>query len=406
MIEKLAYRSKFRHKPNQINDVFDSRSYRRLLQTRVVLNGERLDHTFFSDHRDIAFAFSGDGFQVFENVKQGSATATPLLAILYNFDPAYQTHQDHVLPLGVIPGKNQPKDLDSFLIPFRDECIQLAKGITTFDAQNNENFVLHAYPLNVFGDMIFMEKLMRLKGHNGFCPCRACQIQGVRHPSATTYYVPLRHPTTSTSWQHPRYIPKREHTHFQDVPSKIRALPTQAARKRLARYWGINDTSILINIPSLSFPTSFPHDFMHLLFENIVPNLIDLWTGSYKGLPQGSVEYQLPQDVWEQIGRETEAASSLIPSAFCGKIPNIENNRRSFKAELYSFWLLYLAPILLYKRFPDDRIYNHMMLLVDIIKSCLQMKTTFTAIDTLEDKIVRWVRQYEEYVFLQCPKSC
>jgi hypothetical protein len=93
---------------------------------------------------------------------------------------------------------------------------------------------------------------------------------------------------------------------------------------------------------------------MHLLFENIVPNLINLWTGNFKKLPEGAVNYQLPQEVWEQKGRETEVASALVPSAFCGKIPNIENNRRSFKAELYSFWFIYLSLLLLFDRFPDN----------------------------------------------------
>jgi hypothetical protein len=396
MIERLAYRSRFQHDGSKMRDIFDGRQYQNLLKTKVNVKGQTLKHRFFSDLRDIAFALGGDGVVVHKRNKHGTESATPLLAVLFNLDPKIRTHQEYLLPLGVIPGPNQPKDLDSFLTPFRQECLELAKGIPTFDALSQEYFHLHAYPLSVLGDMIFIEKILHLRGHNGFCPCRACLIQGILKPGGTTYYVPLTDPVTNLTWENPMEIPPREESLFVTVPRAVRRLPTQTARNALAMHWGINDTPILYGIPSLTLPSSFPHDFMHLLAENIIPNLLDFWTGKFKKLPEGTVRYQIPEDTWLQVGKETEAASALIPSPFCSKLPNIATDRRFYKAELYFFWFVYLAPLLLKGRFLDNRVYRHMLLLVHIIKTCLAFEISSDEIDDLERDIVQWVRGYEE----------
>jgi hypothetical protein len=45
---------------------------------------------------------------------------------------------------------------------------------------------------------------------------------------------------------------------------------------------------------------------MHLIFENLVPNLIRHYTGDFKGLDTGTESYDLPKSVWEAI---TDAAA-------------------------------------------------------------------------------------------------
>lgn len=47
---------------------------------------------------------------------------------------------------------------------------------------------------------------------------------------------------------------------------------------------------------------SFPYDFMHLIWENLIKNLVLHWTGGFKDLDDGVEEYQLPQAIWEAIG--------------------------------------------------------------------------------------------------------
>jgi hypothetical protein len=56
--------------------------------------------------------------------------------------------------------------------------------------------------------------------------------------------------------------------------------------------YGIKGVLLLSNFKSLCFPLSFPYNFMHLIWENVIPNLISLWTGEFKGLDEGVGEYQ------------------------------------------------------------------------------------------------------------------
>jgi hypothetical protein len=50
---------------------------------------------------------------------------------------------------------------------------------------------------------------------------------------------------------------------------------------------------------------------MHLIWENLIPNLILLWTWGFKGLNEGIGEHQFLLNIWESI-----AAGSTMPSVF------------------------------------------------------------------------------------------
>jgi hypothetical protein len=59
---------------------------------------------------------------------------------------------------------------------------------------------------------------------------------------------------------------------------------------------------------------------------------------------------------------------------------------------------MYLAPILLEGRFTNKKYYDHMITLVEIMKMTLKFELTKAEIDIMEDRVIRWVRLYEEYV--------
>ncbi|KAF8583647.1 hypothetical protein K439DRAFT_1280167, partial [Ramaria rubella] len=52
-----------------------------------------------------------------------------LILVNYNFPPEIRMHVENLILLGVIPGPNSPKSLDSFLVPFVEECLKLATGV-------------------------------------------------------------------------------------------------------------------------------------------------------------------------------------------------------------------------------------------------------------------------------------
>ncbi|KAG8748748.1 hypothetical protein FRC12_013808 [Ceratobasidium sp. 428] len=137
---------------------------------------------------------------------------------------------------------------------------------------------------------------------------------------------------------------------------------------------------------------------MHLLFENLVPNMIKHWTGEFKKLDQGTGNYQLSKEVWKEIGVLTKQATCTIPAAFVGTLPDIAEDQVLFKAEGYSFWVQYIAPILLLDRLPQPY-YEHFLLMRDIIILCVQLNITTAQLDELERMTHRWVIQYEEYYY-------
>src|SRR5438046_9755290 len=69
---------------------------------------------------------------------------------------------------------------------------------------------------------------------------------------------------------------------------------------------GIKGRSILFDLKTIHFPTSFPIDLMHLIYENIAINMFKLWTGKFfkDGSGQDIGNYVLSQTVWKTIGNE------------------------------------------------------------------------------------------------------
>jgi hypothetical protein len=70
---------------------------------------------------------------------------------------------------------------------------------------------------------------------------------------------------------------------------------------------------------------------MHLIFENLAPNLVDHWTGRFKNLDEGSERYVIDAKIWEIIGKETSASSDTVPAAFVSKLPDIAADRHLSK---------------------------------------------------------------------------
>jgi hypothetical protein len=241
-----------------------------------------------------------------------------------------------------------------------------------------------------------------MTGHNGFCPCRSCEIKGVRNAAegGTNYYVPLTHPKKPSqprrSWD-PTTLPLRTHESFHITVRMIEEAKHKSRKNKIAMHFGIKKLPALHRVSTLDFARSFPWDWMHLLLENIVPNLVSLWTqtGRYKFLDAGTEHYLIPPHIWQEIGQETAAAVEHIPASFVRVLGNISEDRSIFTAESWGFWFMYLAPILLRGRFELPKYYEHVCDLVDIMKICLQFTITHAKIDELEAKIIDWVRKYE-----------
>ncbi|KAG8717826.1 hypothetical protein FRC08_006555 [Ceratobasidium sp. 394] len=297
--------------------------------------------------------------------------------------------------------------MNSFLIPLLDELLLLERGVESIKASpaaaRNDvgvQFVLRAFMIMLFGDIPAVTKLLAMKGHNGKLPCRTCYMQGVlyRYPRTSVYYVPLTLPGAARGFP-PHLLLLRTHELFLLHYRSLEALVGQRARHaEHSQDLGINARPIFAHLKSIDLGSCAPYDIMHLLFENLVPNMIAHWTGRFKMLDQGTENYQLAPAQWAEIGRLTARAARTIPSQFVGTIPDIAQDQNLFKAEAYAFWWQYIGPIVLQGRL-NQPYYDHYLLGREIVIRCVQLEITSAELDELEEMIIQWVSEYERYYY-------
>ena len=389
----MGYRHEYTVKQqgdNTIGDIFDGSIYNNLRDQNVEVDGQKLQHKYFSDHRDVALGLSLDGCTIFN---RGKNSAWPVILINLNLPPKIRTRLRWLLCYAVIPAPTMVKNLDSYLIPLYEELAGLAKGSATLDPWAEEFFWLHVYLILAFGDYPALTKLTHMKGHNGLCPCRFCEIRGVRPPGVKVYYVPLFRSDGSVS---PADLPMRNHTTFIEQGNQVLAAATIGEANELAKKHGIKGLSVLSGLGSLNFPLSFPFDFMHLIFENLIPNLVRHYTGTFKNLDCGTEDYLIPQEEWLEICAAGETSGDTIPTAFGARVPNLDMDRSNMTAEKWALWAMWLAPILLRDRFPNRKYYDHFMKLVYLINKCVSWALKRSELEEIRVGFQDWVEEYEE----------
>ena len=120
-----------------------------------------------------------------------------------------------------------------------------------------------------------------------------------------------------------------------------------AEEDRLSMECGIKGRPLLSFLDTLSFLLSFPLNFMHLVFENLVPNLVAHYTRNFKNLDDDTEEYIILAKIWSEICKTGSASGDTIPSQFGAQILNLEREWSHMTAESWSFWVMYIGPIVL-----------------------------------------------------------
>lgn len=125
-----------------------------------------------------------------------------------------------------------------------------------------------------------------MKGPGAKHPCRSCMIQGIYHRTRRKYYLPMQvlkdneEPIDRQNYSRVN-LELRTTDGLWDQICKIRAATTSKLREELSKEYGVSGASILLHVPGFNPVLSYPHECMHLLFENIVPMLIYLWKGKF-----------------------------------------------------------------------------------------------------------------------------
>ncbi|KAJ7624105.1 hypothetical protein DFH06DRAFT_1481700 [Mycena polygramma] len=234
-VEQLLYRHNYTPLPDSICDVFDGENYKSLCRKKVVVDGQELSHRYFSHNNDIALSICTHSYLLFERRRKGPS-ATPILAEIHNVPPNTRTHLGDLMICIAI---SFPLTMSSLL----------ANGIPTYDSLDRETFDLHAYNIAGHGDILAVEKMMNIKGHNSLSPCRNCRIKGFRNVTGgeTIYYVPLSAPCEPhqqpATWD-PRNLPLRTHKHFLEIIDKIANSTSATAAEKQAKFHGVKASAV------------------------------------------------------------------------------------------------------------------------------------------------------------------
>ena len=305
--------------------------------------------------------------------------------------------------MGTIPGPKKLQDFDSFIWPLMQELLQLELGVKVYDVLSEALFILHAYLIIIIGDIPAISLLMHMKGHNARLPCHMCKIIGVRG-SFKTYYVPLNcrncrneNKSSMPAYYEPSTLPIHTHDNFFNEAHHVQFSLNAAIAEKHAKEYGIKGILVLSALSSLVFPSLFPYDFMHLIWENLIPNLISLWIGNFKGLPLTGEEYVLEKAILKEVCKASVRAGDTIPTAFGCHAPNLEK-RREFTTKSIMLWTLYITAIVLRGRFKNQKYYDHFIDLVCLLSLCLDFELPRAKVTEIEDGFSQWVKTYEQLV--------
>lgn len=139
---------------------------------------------------------------------------------------------------------------------------------------------------------------------------------------------------------------------------------------------------------------------MHVLFENVMPQLLLCWRGKYKNEKDDKGKEQADQRgfvlsdaAWEELKSEVAASNTMVPSQFAPYVNPID--RKSYwTAETYSYFMMFLGPIVMKDRLPSAY-YRHFVELSEITKVLVKIDMKRTEADMLTGRLIKWVKDFE-----------
>ncbi|CCO34284.1 hypothetical protein BN14_08379 [Rhizoctonia solani AG-1 IB] len=334
--KKLLYRARHLKDGETIKDVFDGLLYESLCQTCVSVDGKKFPFKHFED-----------------------------------FSPDVHMHQDNIICVGAVPGPHSPKDINLFLQPLIDELAQLAKGVEAVDVVREEIFSLRAHLIAAGGDLPAISPTANKKTHL-YCPL---------HRLDGNSFDPLSLPLCT----HDKSIAQGYH---------VLEAPNNTARANRATECGIKGVTLLARLSSIRIPNTFPVEVMHMIWINLIPQLMDLWQENFNELDSGMEDYGIDALLVNSLGTTCAESGALFPSSFGCRVPHFRN-RSHFTAESWSIWAVYLAPHLLRGRFKKSDYYTHFVRLINILREVMDYEIAQSELLRIRKEIAGWLEDFE-----------
>ncbi|KAJ3533931.1 hypothetical protein NM688_g7210 [Phlebia brevispora] len=370
-------------------------------------------------NNDIVLLISMDGAQLYAHKL---SDCWIYIWVVLEHSPEVRYKKKHILPGGIIPGPNKPKNVDSFLFPGMHHTAALMKeGFSVWNALTKEVVPKHPYLACGAADGPGMCYFNGCVGHKGANGCRLyCGQQGRLKPNSTHYYPaclkPLNYEVPSSS--HPDIdlrvppasdAPSLTQRYYSNL-RKLMLVSTIAKYKEVRRETGLFKPSIFLGFPSTqisSLPGCFPADIMHLVSLNLPDLLLKLWRGTFecdKNDDKSTWDWVcLTGTAWKAHGQAIADTCSYFPGSFDRPPCNIAEKMNSgYKAIEYLHYLYGLGPAMLRELLPP-RYWQHYCKLVHGIRIVHQRTITLQELEEAHWLLVEFCEEYELLYYRRLP---
>ncbi|PXF39711.1 hypothetical protein BWQ96_10587 [Gracilariopsis chorda] len=357
---------------------------------------------------DIFLALSADGVQPF---KLDNYTYWIALCVILNLPPSIRFKARRLLPLLLIPGPNEPKDLTSFLRPFITEIQSLSLYGRNAKLWNGERRIVRVHLLFALADLPAMKKLTHLKGPNGLVPCRFCLIRGIHVHHC--YFPPVfsghdqsnakRRIVDRVLWD-PSCLPLRTHSEVMEAYNWFKEMEFKIPKRELEYHLKQNGFSSTHPTPLLELNTmrafrSFPIDIMHLLFENVAKDVVSIWcndSGRHVELA-----YLSSRKVYEAVNDNLRACRKGFGSYYC-RAPRGLDKRGLWKASEWKLFTTSTSLVVLDGWVPAQ-VLSGWKYFVQLVRLTCQWRHSEEDVDQIGSLAERFYRHFVDLYYKKTP---
>lgn len=320
----------------------------------------------------------------------------------------------YVLPGGIIPGPNKPKNLDSFLFPGIHHLAALQKdGLRVWDSSRCACFLADVYFALGTADGPGMAYLNGLVGHHGGHGCRLnCGMRG-RHKPGGTHYFPAAlkpHNFTVAGSVHDdvdlRLPRKHDLDRYGQDLRRVLMSENERQYKKNRLETGIVKPSLFSGLSSrhiLGVPGCFAIDLMHLISLNLPDLLISLWRGTlYCDETDDKATWDwavLRGDTWKSHGQAVASMTPYLPGSFDRPPRNpAEKISSGYKAWEFLLYVFALGPAV-FRGILPDKYWRNFCKLVSGVRLIQQQHISRSQLREAHTTLVQFAMEFEQLYY-------
>jgi hypothetical protein len=264
----------------------------------------------------------------------------------------------------------------------------------------------------ILGDMLGSAKLSGMVGHSAIFGDRFSLVQGARSKisrGAKAQYYPMSPPDTDDKQYNPNCpaydlnnLPMCTESHYWSIIEKLSEATTKKAVDDIVKTIGISHLPLCAASPAFSHPNFFPPDPFHLIYENCMAFIFDLWTKS-----QPTDGFYISEDKLRGFGLLVSQAIFTLPPSFCGPIcdPFLKCYSQYKIYEWMALLHWYIIPIGIKLGFNSIVLQNFSHFVQAMEFSMTLLPRSESDLDGLQKTIVDFLKGYERIYVGENPEN-